>query len=110
LKLLFDQNLPDKLVISLQDIFPNSRHVKRLQLSNVPDREVWNFVKQNGFTIISKNSYFHQMSFVFGAPPKVVWLRIGNSSTKELEISIRANLLRISNFGNDTEAAMLVLG
>jgi predicted nuclease of predicted toxin-antitoxin system len=79
-KLLFDQNLPDKLVVSLRDIFPNSRHVKRLGLSAVPDQEVWNFAKQNDFMIISKDSDFHQMSFLYGAPPKFIWIKLGISS------------------------------
>ena len=27
---------------------------------------------------------FRQMSFLFGAPPKVVWIRLGNCSTEEI--------------------------
>ena len=43
---------------------------------------IWNYARDNGLTIVSKDSDFHRMSFVLGAPPQVIWLRVGNCPTR----------------------------
>lgn len=109
MKLLFDQNLPTRIVHSLSDIFPNSQHVKSLGMAATDDRAIWNYARENGFAIISKDSDFHQMSFLFGTPPKTIWLRCGNCSTVRLEAIIRGNMRKIEKFLEDDESALLVL-
>jgi predicted nuclease of predicted toxin-antitoxin system len=109
-KLLFDQNLPTGIVNSLSDIFPNSQHVKSLGMAASDDGAIWSYARDNEFTIISKDSDFHQMSFLFGAPPKTIWLRCGNCSTSMLETIIRRNTRKITAFLNDDESALLVIG
>ena len=59
--------------------------------------------------IVSKDSDFHQRSFVFGSPPKVVWVQLGNCTTTEVEQVIRKDFDAIKTFFEDTEAAFLVL-
>jgi len=59
--------------------------------------------------IVSKDADFHQRSFVFGFPPKVVWVQLGNCTTAEVEQVIRKNLAAIKDFYEDAEAAFLVL-
>jgi predicted nuclease of predicted toxin-antitoxin system len=108
-KLLYDQNLPARIVISLSDIFPNSVHVKTLGMGATDDRAIWNYARDNGFSIISKDSDFHQMSFLFGAPPKTIWLRCGNCSTTTLENIVRRNNRKIAVFLNDEDSALLVI-
>jgi predicted nuclease of predicted toxin-antitoxin system len=108
-KLLFDQNLPTRIVISLSDIFPNSLHVKTVGMAETGDGAIWNYARENGFSIISKDSDFHQMSFLFGPPPKTIWLRCGNCSTTALENIIRRNARKIAGFLNDDGSALLVI-
>jgi predicted nuclease of predicted toxin-antitoxin system len=36
------------------------------------------------FSILTKDTDFEKYSILRGAPPKVVWLRIGNASNKEV--------------------------
>lgn len=50
-----------------------------------------------------------QMSFVFGAPPKVIWLRLGNCSIAEIEDALRAKAGQIEVFGADAESSYLIL-
>jgi predicted nuclease of predicted toxin-antitoxin system len=50
---------------------------------------VWESAKQHDFMIVSKDSDFHQRSFVFGFPPKVIWVQLGNCTTTEVEQVIR---------------------
>jgi len=59
--------------------------------------------------IVSKDADFHQRSFVFGFPPKVVWIRLGNCTTADVEQVIRKNFASIKVFAEDGEGAFLVL-
>jgi predicted nuclease of predicted toxin-antitoxin system len=90
-KLLFDQNLSHKLVRRLADLFPKSVQVRQVGLKEAGDPLVWEYAKNNGLVFISKDSDFHQRSFLYGYPPKVVWVRLGNCSTADVERVLRAN-------------------
>ena len=86
MKLLFDQNLSHRLVQAVKDFLPNSTHVRNVDLKEESDEKIWDFAKDNGYTIISKDEDFHQRSFLFGYPPKVIWLKLGNCTTSEVEL------------------------
>jgi predicted nuclease of predicted toxin-antitoxin system len=108
-KLLFDQNLSYKLARRLTDLFPDSTHVREVGLQKADDSVLWESAKQQGFMIVSKDSDFHQRSFVFGSPPKVIWVQLGNCTTTQVEQVIRKDFDAIKAFYEDTEAAFLVL-
>jgi predicted nuclease of predicted toxin-antitoxin system len=108
-KLLFDQNLSHKLARRVVDLFPNSTHVREVGLKEAEDPVVWEYAKQQSFMIVSKDSDFHQRSFLLGFPPKVVWIRLGNCTTAEVEQVIRKNFESIKVFAEDEEAAFLIL-
>jgi predicted nuclease of predicted toxin-antitoxin system len=72
LKLLLVQNLSTALVQVLSDVFPQSQHVARLGLDRVQDRGVWEYARDNGYILVSKDSDFHDLSVLYGAPPKIV--------------------------------------
>ncbi len=78
MKLLLDQNLSFRLLEALEPIYPGSTQVKFVNLDQRDDLTVWRFAKDNDFTIVTKDSDFHEFSVVFGSPPKVIWLKCGN--------------------------------
>ena len=78
MKLLFDQNLSFKLARKLADVFPGSSQVKLLGLEEADDRDVWNYARQNGFTLATKDADYYEKGVLLGHPPKVIWLRCGN--------------------------------
>jgi predicted nuclease of predicted toxin-antitoxin system len=108
-KLLFDQNLSRRLVSQFEAEFPGSRHVSGLRLTLESDENIWDYARLNGFCIISKDADFHQMSFLLGAPPKTIWLKLGNCSTAMLANCISRNIAVIKTFLGDAESALLVL-
>jgi len=110
MKLLFDENLSPKLVRLLADLFPDSLHVRDVGLKAADDPIVWTYAADNGLMICSKDSDMHQRSFVFGYPPKVVWVRLGNCSTSDVEELLRENLGAIAEFYDDEYASFLTLG
>lgn len=98
MKLLFDHNLSHKLVDRLADIFPDSTHTRLLGLSEASDTQVWQIAFDNQLTIVSQDADFLEMGLVKGFPPKLIWIRIGNSTTNEIEKVIRDNYLSIRKF------------
>jgi predicted nuclease of predicted toxin-antitoxin system len=78
-------------------------------LDRASDQDVWDHARANGFTIVSKDSDFNQLSFLLGAPPKVVWIRIGNCTTDEMEQILRRRSAEIVAFEADDEASVFVV-
>lgn len=110
MKLLFDQNLSPRLSRILRDVYPDSRHVRDIGLERADDFVVWSYAAEHQLIIVSKDSDFHQRSFVFGHPPKVVWIRLGNCSTSAVEAVLRQHATTLAVFARDEAAAFLVLG
>ena len=79
MKLLFDENVSPRLVAGLSDVG------------------------------VSKDSDFHQVSFVRGPPPKVIWIRRGNCTTADIEALLRSNQTGILAFAAEADAAFLAL-
>lgn len=109
MKLLFDENLSPRLVLLLRDLFPDSIHVRDVGLKAADDAVVWKYAQDNSLTICSKDSDMHQRSFVFGYPPKVVWVRLGNCSTTDVETLLRKYSDAIEAFAIDDYASFLTL-
>ncbi len=106
---VFDHNLSPTLVRRLASVFPDSRHVRDLGLSRAGDLAVWNHAIEHRLTIISKDGDYHQLSFVYGPPPKVIWVRLGNCSTRQVEELLRLREPEIRAFLADPEGAIIVL-
>lgn len=83
MRLLFDQNLSPRLPWLLRDVFPGSIHVREIGMHESDDAAVWEYARENGFVIVSKDSDFQQRSLLLGPPPKFVWLRLGNCSVAD---------------------------
>ncbi len=109
LKLLFDQNLSSLLVRSLADLYPDSAHVRELGLHEADDETIWNYAAIHEFVIVSKDSDFHQLSFLRGHPPKVIWLRLGNAPTAAVAVLLRENFTVVQSFYDDLDVAFLAL-
>jgi len=109
-RLLFDENISPALVHQLADLYPDSLHVRDVGLQSADDEAVWSYALENDLIIVSKDNDFHQRSFLYGHPPKVVWLRLGNCSTEHIEARLRARHTTLLAFFDDREGSFLVLG
>ena len=110
MKLLFDVNISRKRVGRLADLFPDSSHVALEGLERAGDAVVWSHAIEHGYLIVSKDEDFHQMALLAGPPPKVVWVRLGNCSTDQIEQVMRTGRTAIDAFVADDSASFLVLG
>jgi predicted nuclease of predicted toxin-antitoxin system len=109
MKLLFDQNLSPRLPHLLADIYPASVHVREARLREADDSEIWQYAKTNGFAIVSKDSDFQQRSLLLGAPPKFIWLRVGNCTVKLTEELLRSYSAAIHTFDLDNSKSHLMV-
>ena len=109
MSLLFDQNLSHRLVTLLAKEYPGSVHVRDVSLGAADDQLVWSHATDHGLTIVSKDSDFQQRALLFGHPPKVVWVRLGNCTTAAIATLLRARHSDVVAFEADFEAAFLVL-
>ena len=107
MKLLLDQNISRKLVKELEGLFPESNHVFLLDLHRATDEEVWDYACDNGFTIVTQDSDFNERSIVYGYPPKVIWLRAGNTSTQNIKRLLEKHRQDIFLFENDKSLGCL---
>ena len=110
MRLLLDQNLSPRLLRDLAEVYPDSTHVRLVGLQAADDAAVWSFAAERGLTIVSKDSDFHQRSFVFGHPPKVVWIRRGNCSTSDIAVLLRAHTADLLELEADDTASFLAPG
>lgn len=109
MKLPFDQNLSHRLVGLLAGEYPDSSHVRLVGLASAPDPAVWAYALKSGYAIVSEDSDFQQRALVFGHPPKVVWLRLGNCSTAAVAELLRNRRADLVLFESDPETTFLAL-
>lgn len=110
MKLLLDENLSFRLVEALRDVYPGSAHVRDVGLLGAPDHLIWSYAADQGFILVSKDTDFYERSLVYGAPPKIVWLRIGNSTVAQTAELLRGRYILIRRFVEDSDASFLPLG
>ena len=109
MKLLFDHNLSPRLVDLLSDLYPQSNHVATIGLDTASDHAVWTCAREHGFIIVTKDSDFNDLTVLRGYPPKILWLRMGNCTTRQVERALRAAHPLMSEFLVDGDAGILEL-
>lgn len=97
------------MVESLSAIWPGSTHVSQEGLSHATDRELWEWSKIRGFSIVSKDSDFLNLALLHGAPPKIILIRGGNSSTQTILHCLLAQQPVIQRFAADAQESVLVI-
>jgi predicted nuclease of predicted toxin-antitoxin system len=110
MRLLFNQNISVRLVGSLSDVYPGSSHVSLIGLDRATDAEVFNYALDNGYALVSKDVDFVELAQARSPSPKMVWLRLGNCTTSEIEDTLRARQEAVAALESDPEARVLALG
>jgi predicted nuclease of predicted toxin-antitoxin system len=109
MKLLSDQNLSPRLPRLLADIYAESTYVREVGLRDADDIAIWHYAKVQGYAIVSKDSDFQQRSLLQGAPPKFIWLRVGNCTVRTIDSLLRGYSAAIHTFDLDKSKSHLML-
>jgi len=88
---------------------PGSTHVTGVGLRGAEDWQIWDYARNEGFAIVSKDVDFRERSYVEGAPPKIVWLDVGNAGTEAIEELLRRERARVGRFAASQESSFLIL-
>ncbi len=108
MKLLFDENLSPKLPDLPAAQFPGSLHVRDLGLKGHADEEIWDAAKTGGYSIVSKDKDFYQRALLYGAPPKFIWLALGNCTRNDLLSLVLRHEGDILKFESASEAVLVL--
>lgn len=102
MKLLFDQNISYRIVSLVSNKYPEAKHINHVGLEDATDNSIWNFAKENNYSIVTFDSDYYDLSIIRGCPPKIIWLRIGNTSTKMVAKVLNDDFALIEAFHTDS--------
>jgi len=109
MKLLLDQNLSRRILFQLGDSFPGSKHVVHLGMDRDDDITIWDYAKEHGYVIVTKDKDFLQRSVLMGHPPKVIHLRLGNCKVKDIAKLLLDNRGHLIAFHKHASKSYLLL-
>jgi len=97
--IIIDENLSDKLVNKLRDLFPDLLHVKQLGLTRTKDSVIWQYAQRQSIrAILSADSDLVTLAIELGTPPKVIQIAECNFTTSEVADLLRQQAVRITRF------------
>jgi len=108
MRLLLDENLSQRIIATIADIY-EVKHIKDFNLTQASDDTIWEFAKLNGYIIVSKDADFHQRSLLWGHPPKLIYLKMGNCKTVDITRVLIDNYAIIRQFSESEYEDILVL-
>jgi predicted nuclease of predicted toxin-antitoxin system len=76
-------------------------------METADDAMVWSLARSEGYTIVTKDSDFHELSVLHGPPPKVIWLKCGNVPWERVADLLLEYREDIEKFLADDEVACL---
>jgi predicted nuclease of predicted toxin-antitoxin system len=105
-KLIADENiswrikrlLPDDLILPANEIPVANRKT---------DKFIWEFAKDNDMDILTFDEDFVELHNLYGHPPKIIWLRMGNVTTPEIAERLMQLAATIKDFTENEVAGVL---
>lgn len=98
MKILLDQNISFRVVKKIQTLYTEARQVRELGLENASDKQIWSFAKEHHFTIVTFDADFYDLANLLGHPPKIIWLRTGNTGTEHIAALLLEKAALIKEF------------
>jgi predicted nuclease of predicted toxin-antitoxin system len=83
-RFLVDTQLPVALARWLRESGHEAEHVLEINLAQSKDTAIWQYAQEHGAVIITKDEDFAEWVRCGRPGPAVVWLRLGNSSKRQL--------------------------
>jgi predicted nuclease of predicted toxin-antitoxin system len=104
-RLIADENISWRIkkLIPQWDILPANEIKPGERLA---DSFIWRFAKENQYHILTFDEDFSELQNLFSFPPKIIWLRTGNISTKMICDKLADLESEIISFIENTEAGI----
>ena len=94
-------------MLRISDVFPHARHVAEVGLERADDAMVLAYAGAHGCAVVTKDSDFADL--VLRTSTKIVWLRLGNCTTDQIESALRDHATAIAALTDDPGAQVLVI-
>lgn len=99
MKLLFDDNISYRIVKKVAEVFPGCLHVNRTGLATpAPDKAIWEYSQKYDYVVVTFDDDFEDLHNLYGFPPKVIILRLRNTSTQAIADILMAKKADINDF------------
>jgi predicted nuclease of predicted toxin-antitoxin system len=79
MRFFVDANMPPSLASWLTEQGHDACHAKSVEMERCKDRVIWQYAKERGLYIVTKDEDFVHLSAQDPDGPSVVWVRIGNA-------------------------------
>lgn len=79
-------------------LFPGAKQVRHVGLEDASDMLIFDFARKNNFAIVTFDSDYLDLHLVKGLPPKIIWMRTGNLTTKFVAELLTSNVELIKQF------------
>ncbi len=76
-------------------------------MDRASDTVIWDYARQHDYVIVTQDSDFVERSKLLGPPPKVVWLRCGNTTPQTVEVILRSHSAAILELSQHIAASYL---
>ncbi len=71
--------------------------LKYLNLNDASDKVIFMKAKEANAVVVTKDDDFVKLLYTLGPPPKIIWIKCGNTSNKEVKKTLNDQLLRVTN-------------
>jgi len=95
---LVDENISRRLCRLLEPTFPGCRHVAEFGLLTANDEVIHARALAEDLTLLSKDDDFRALVDRIGPPPKLVFVRLGNTPTQAIAAALIARQAEIAAF------------
>jgi predicted nuclease of predicted toxin-antitoxin system len=107
MKLLLDENISFRVLKSLAPLFPESIHISAEGGKVKEDLAIFEYARANSFAILTFDEDFYDIQLLKGYPPKIIWLRFGNSSNLKVTSKLIESQSAILSFLSNSESGIL---
>lgn len=84
MRFLVDAQLPPALARWLAERGHTAEHLFDLGMADAEDRDVWAYALRLGAVIVTKDEDFAERRARADSGPSIVWIRVGNTSRRDL--------------------------
>lgn len=107
MKLLLDRNISYRLVRKIETQFPGRSNSVKLDSITSRTRRSGTLQGKRDLSFVTFDSDFYDLSLTYGHPPKLIWLKTGNMTTRNLEKLFADKAAQIEDFAVDPELSCL---
>ena len=108
MKLLLDANISWRLCAFLTENFGECAHINKIDMPYpAKDSEIWQYAKDHEYIIVTQDTDFLHFLEIKGYPPKLILLKTGNTSRKQMEMILLQAKPSIFELYNTEEYGLL---